>query len=359
MIQNKQNPTKKTGLGRGLGSLLGEASTMDQANPILSDENKVVPQVTAKQPDVKSLLKSEVKPEAKPTAAPAAQSPVSTEQTQAVAAVPEHARIWQLPIEKVVQNPGQPRQHFDKSKLDELSASIKQKGVLQPILVKKVGENFEIVAGERRWRATQLAGLKEIPAIIKTFEDQDSYEVALMENIQRHDLNAVEEAEAYQHLMKTYNMTQQQVAEKVGKDRATVANVLRLLQLPESVRQLVIKDQLSLGHAKVLMTLPTPEEQTHLAEKAVREKLSVRHLEQLVALQFAKAKAKTQPSASSDDLLRAKMAKSAVDALQKKLGSKIQLDYDKGEGSLKLHFFSDQEFNALIECLQNIRKNNG
>lgn len=328
----KQTPPKKAALGRGLGSLLGEAST--SMSNMANEEKKVT----------------------LPTPAPAS-TPV--EKAIAAAIVPEHARIWQLPIEKVVRHEGQPRQHFDKQKLEELSLSIKQKGVLQPILVKKVGTNFEIVAGERRWRASQLAGLKEIPAIIKNFENQDSYEVALIENIQRHDLNAVEEAEAYQYLMTTYNMTQQQVAEKVGKDRATVANVLRLLQLPDAVRQMVIKNELSLGHAKVLMTLPTAEEQVHLAEKAVREKLSVRHLEQLVALQFAKAKAKSQPPTSSEDLLRAKMAKSAIDSLQKKLGSKVQLDYEKGEGSLKIHFFSDQEFNALVECLQNIRKNNG
>lgn len=336
LTANKQNQPKKAALGRGLGSLLGEN------NSITSDEKKpvAVPASAAAKPIVSGPITASM---------PVPQS----------AQVPENSRIWQLPIEKIVRNEGQPRQHFDKAKIEELSLSIKQKGVLQPILVKRVGDKFEIIAGERRWRATQLAGLKEIPALIKTFEGQDSYEVALIENIQRHDLNPVEEAEAYQYLMNTYGLTQQQVAEKVGKDRATVANVLRLLQLPDSVRQMVIKSELSLGHAKVLMTLPTPEEQVHLAEKAAREKLSVRHLEQLVALQFAKAKAKTQPSASSEDLLRAKMAKSAVDGLQKKLGSKVQLDYDKGEGSLKIHFFSDQEFNALIECLQNIRKNNG
>lgn len=347
LTTNKQTPPKKTGLGRGLGSLLGENSS------IVSDDKKITvtsaPTSAVQQPVATKPAAPVVTPAAVVAPAPAPQG----------AQVPENARIWQLPIEKVLRNSGQPRQHFDKAKLDELAQSIKQKGVLQPILVKRVGANYEIIAGERRWRATQLAGLKEIPALIKTFEDQDSYEVALIENIQRHDLNPVEEAEAYQHLMKSYDLTQQQVAEKVGKDRATVANILRLLQLPEEVRQMVIKNELSLGHAKVLMTLPTADEQIHLAEKAAREKLSVRHLEQLVALQFAKAKAKTKPSPSAEDALRARMAKSAVDSLQKKLGSKVQLDYDKGEGSLKIHFFSDQEFNALIESLQNIRKNNG
>ena len=318
LIQNKPGIPKKASLGRGLGSLLGETPS------IVNEEKKSV--------------------------APSA---------PAVAVTPDHARIWQLPIEKVVRNAGQPRQHFDKPKLEELSLSIKQKGVLQPILVKKAGTNYEIIAGERRWRAAQLAGLKEIPALIKEFPEQDSYEVALIENIQRHDLNPVEEAEAYQYLMKTYDMTQQQVAEKVGKDRATVANVLRLLSLPDQVRQMVIKNELSLGHAKVLMTLPTAEEQIHLAEKTVREKLSVRLLEKLVALQFAKSKEKNQPGPSSEDLLKAKMARTAVENLQKKLGSKLQLEYHKSQGSLKIHFYSDQEFNDLIECLQDIRKNNG
>ena len=331
LIGNKQTPPKKAALGRGLGSLLGESS---------------------------AVTKEEKKPEA-PVATP---PPPPVEKVQPVVAapvVPEHARIWQLAIEKIVRNEGQPRQHFDKQKLDELALSIKQKGVLQPILVKRVGANYEIIAGERRWRAAQLAGLKEIPALIKNFEEQDSYEVALIENIQRHDLNPVEEAEAYQYLMKTYNMTQQLVAEKVGKDRATVANILRLLQLPDQVRQMVIKNELSLGHAKVLMSLTNPQDQVHFAEKAVREKLSVRLLEKLVALQIKKTEEKNQPGPSAEDLLKAKMAKSAVENLQKKIGSKLQLEYHKAQGSLKIHFYSDQEFNELIECLQNIRKNNG
>ena len=168
-LTTKHTPPKKTALGRGLGSLLGEASTT-MGNKASEDKKVTLP-------------------------TPAEVS-VPAEKIVAAAIVPEHARIWQLPIEKVVRHEGQPRQHFDKQKLEELSLSIKQKGVLQPILVKKVGTNFEIVAGERRWRASQLAGLKEIPAIIKNFENQDSYEVALIEIIQRHDLYAVEDADA-------------------------------------------------------------------------------------------------------------------------------------------------------------------
>ncbi|NJL23946.1 MAG: ParB/RepB/Spo0J family partition protein [Calothrix sp. SM1_5_4] len=186
-------------------------------------------------------------------------------------------RIWNLAIEKIYPNPNQPRQVFDKEPLQELADSIKEKGIIQPLLVRKSADGeYEIIAGERRWRAAQIAGLKEVPAIIKDSEEQEVLELALIENIQRENLNAVEEAEAYEFLIKKYNLTQNDLAQKVGKDRATVANMLRILQLQPGVRQMVSRGELSLGQAKVLLSLSDPKTQQDSRQRAKNEAMSVR-----------------------------------------------------------------------------------
>ena len=217
-----------------------------------------------------------------PVAAPVA-APVVAAVPAAAPAVPNHLRIWQVPIEKIEANPNQPRQIFATEPLQELANSIHEKGIIQPLLLRKKGEGFEIIAGERRWRAAQMAGLKEVPALVKEHEDQEVLELALIENIQRENLNPIEEAEAYDFLIKKYNLTQQGLAQKVGKDRATVANLLRLLQLQPGVRQMVSKNELSLGQAKVLLSITDGKRQQALAEKAHKETLSVRALEKLLA----------------------------------------------------------------------------
>lgn len=208
---------KKASLGRGLGSLLSGS----MAAPA---------------------------PEALP-----APVPVSIQTTQAEPKIADEAKIWILPIDRLVANTQQPRQTFAPEPLRDLAASIKEKGILQPITARRIGERqFEIIAGERRWRAAQLAGLHEVPVILKKVSQQDSLEYAIIENIQREDLNPMEEAEAYQLLSIDYDLTQQQVADKLGKERSSVANSLRLLALPAEVKTLVRKNQLSAGHAKVL-----------------------------------------------------------------------------------------------------------
>jgi ParB family chromosome partitioning protein len=190
--------------------------------------------------------------------------------------------VLSLPIEAVERNPDQPRKHFDEPRLAELAASILEHGVIETILVRREGGSFRILAGERRWRAAQRAGLKEIPALVREASDRQAFELALVENLQREDLNAIEEAEAYEILLTDHSLTQVEIARRVGKERSTVANALRLLRLPASVREAVRDGQLDMGHARALLGLESAAAIEKAAERAIREGLSVRATEALV-----------------------------------------------------------------------------
>jgi ParB family chromosome partitioning protein len=341
-----KTPPKGKGLGRGLGSLLG--STDEGAfSKTVAPATKAVEELTAKieakaEPAIREGIiesPSPVTAVAPPVPAAAPVAPV----------VPDHLRIWHIPIEKLNPNPKQPRQNFTKESLDELAASIREKGVIQPILARKVyDDEFEIIAGERRWRAAQLAGLKEVPTVLKQSEDQEVLEIALIENIQRENLNPIEEAEAYDYLIKKYNLTQADLAQKVGKERATVTNVLRILQLEPSVRQMVSKGEISLGQAKVLLGVSDTKLQNTLAQKARQESLSVRALEKLVA----KSKLEADEPAMKRADARLKAAEQLGEELQKLIGSKVTLDYDNGKGRIVIHFYSDDELNQMTDTLR-------
>lgn len=311
---------KKTGLGRGLGSLLGGAN-----------DNLSAPA-----------------PKAFPTmnAASTATNIQQTVNTQ----IPAEARIWQIPVDKLSSGEFQPRTEFDKEKINELAASIKVHGILQPIVARKIGTNsYEIVAGERRWRAAQVAGLHQVPVIIKEMADQKALELALIENIQREDLNPIEEAEAYQKLSEEFNLTQQQVAEKVGKERATVANSLRLLLLPSSIREMVKKSEISQGHAKVLLSVTEPVKQLDLANKVRAEKISVRQLEKMAA---EKKAAKAETTKSVDNNVTDRLIAGLADELQKMMGTKVSIDYNNSKGKIAIHFYSDDELTQIVEKLK-------
>ncbi len=358
---SQKTPVKPNkGLGRGLGSLLG-SSDEGAFSKTAPGGTQVVEALTKKiEAKQESAIKVGFIDLSKPVAAPVTASPAKEPEKTAASevaaapapvaapAVPDHARIWQIPIEKLNPNPNQPRQNFEKAPLDELANSIREKGVIQPILVRKQDDGeFEIIAGERRWRAAQLAGLKEVPAVIKNSEDQEVLELALIENIQRENLNPVEEAEAYEYLIKKYNLTQGDLAKKVGKERATVANVLRLLQLQPGVRQMVSKGEISLGQAKVLLGVTDFELQNKLAHKAKDESLSVRALEKLIA--------KAKDSADSETKTMGAREKAAAvlgEELQKLIGSKVSLDYDGGKGRITIHFYSDEELNQIADTLR-------
>ncbi len=326
---------KKTGLGRGLGSLLGDG---------LSDELETKPALRNKTvgtslPKDKEIRKSEiqVKNESEKIQTPVRQK------------IPDDARVWKIDLEKIQPNVKQPRRFFDKEKLTELANSIKSHGLLQPITVRRIeGGNFEIVAGERRWRAAQIAELGQIPAIIKELEDQKSLELALIENIQRADLNPIEEAEAYERLIDEYSLTQQQVSEKVGKDRASVSNMIRLLSLEKEVRKLVAEGTLTIGHAKVLLSVSDLKFQRKLAYKAVNRKLSVRQLEKLIKSQ--EEESNTSRTVEVD--VTQKLVMGLKDELQKRLGRKVTIDYNNKKGKIGIHFYSDDELSEVVERLK-------
>lgn len=247
-----------------------------------------------------------------------------------------------LAIERIRPNRGQPRKHFDPESLEELASSIKARGVLQPILVRRRGDEYELVAGERRWRAATQAGLQEIPAVVKELTDSDALQVAIIENVQRQDLDPLEEAEAYLQLIRQYDMTQDAVAEAVGKSRSAVSNSLRLLKLPESVLAMLAEGKLTAGHARALMTLHSDDAISRMAAKIVERKMSVRDAERTARLQARKPKTGVSQTPAEHDV---------EERLRRALGTKVHLKHRKGKGRIEIHFHTLDHLNTLLDQL--------
>jgi ParB family chromosome partitioning protein len=248
-----------------------------------------------------------------------------------------------LPVEAIERNPGQPRKRFEEAKLDELAASIREHGVVEPILVRKEDGRYRILAGERRWRAAQRAGLREIPAVLREASDREAFELALVENLQRTDLNAIEEAEAYEVLLEDHGLTQEQIADRVGKDRSTVANALRLLKLPADVRDLVRGGELDMGHARAILGLDGAEAMRKVAQRAMREGLSVRATEALVRLLALKGQ-KTRPASSQTPGIRA-----LAQRLQRRLGARVKVVPKSAvAGKLEVEYTSLDELDGIL-----------
>lgn len=347
-----QNKNKR--LGRGLNSLFGE----NMSSPILETPKPMQPkspeQKTTQGP-MPSVPRAPAHLAPKPVAAaPSTVVEMPPAPVAAAVATPiaTENRIWNVAIDKLKPSPFQPRTQFEKPQLEELAQSIKSSGILQPIVARKSGASgFEIIAGERRWRAAQIAGLHEVPVILKEFNDRETLELALIENIQRQDLNPMEEAEAYQRLGDEFQLTQQQIAEKVGKERATVANAIRLLQLPLEVRDLISGNQLSVGHAKVLLSLSDPIEQKKWAQLVIKENIPVRKLEKLL-----KREGQDKKSAADGPGLGANVTERLINGLseelQKILGTKVTIDYSGSKGKLAIHFYSDEQLTSLVERIR-------
>jgi len=250
-------------------------------------------------------------------------------------------------ITKVEPNREQPRKHFDEDALQELADSIKQFGLLQPILVQDRKDYYEIIAGERRWRAAKLAGLKEVPVIIKNYTEQEIVEIALIENIQREDLNPIEEAQAYKKLLTEFNLKQDEVAERVSKSRAAVTNSIRLLKLGEKVQQMLIDDMITTGHARALLAVENEEEQYTLAQKIFDEKLNVREVEKLVK-NLHKA---PKPKKLDDKALQA-IYQDIEEKLKSSLSTKVTVSSKgNGAGKIEIEFYSHDDLDRLLEIL--------
>lgn len=256
-----------------------------------------------------------------------------------------HEKIVSLKISEVAPSKFQPREDFNPQRLNELVSSIKEKGVIQPILVRPGKEKggYEIIAGERRLRAARALGLEEIPAIIKTVDDTELLEISLIENIQRENLNPIEQAHAYEKLMKEFNLSQEEIARAVGKDRTTIANTLRLLNLPEFIQKCICEGKINFGHAKALLSLSNAARQIELCKKIIKESLSVRHTESLVArVPGIKKKKKV----SEDPHIVA-----LEEDLRRRFGTKVTIAAAKKRGVIKIEFYSHDDMNRILKLL--------
>lgn len=250
-------------------------------------------------------------------------------------------------ITSVEPNRKQPRKNFDEDALQELSDSIKQFGLIQPILVQDRKDHYEIIAGERRWRAAKLAGLKEIPVIIRDYTEQEIVEISLIENIQRQDLNPIEEAQAYKRLLEEFNLKQDEVAERVSKSRAAVTNSIRLLKLTDEVQQMVIDEMISTGHARALIAVEDPEEQYNLAQKIFDEKLSVRDVEKLMKNLHKPAKPK-----KLDDKTLQTIYQDIEEKLKVKLSTKVSVtSKGNGTGKIEIEFYNHDDLERLLDMI--------
>ncbi len=278
----------------------------------------------------------------------------SPEQASTLMAQAEAGGIRMLPVDAIQPNPHQPRSHFDPEALEELAASIAEHGIIQPLIVTRATdspEGYWLVAGERRWRAARLAGLTEVPAILREATPQQLLEWALVENLQRADLNPLEEATAYQTLMQEFGLTQAQVAERVGRSRSAVANTVRLLALPPRVQEALANGAISAGHARALLALPTPQAMEVALEQILARDLTVRQTEALVKRWEQPEEPSSEAEPQVDESLVAYL-RSLEDRFRERLGTKVRLERQPGgRGRLVIHFFSDEDLEHLIQEL--------
>ena len=315
---------RKNGLGRGLDALFPDKKTASKEN------------------EVKFTAKVEKKTE------PAVKVKNVKERTE----TPRQKKVpMMVKISMVEPNQNQPRKQFDEDALLELTESVKQYGILQPLLVSEKKDYYEIIAGERRWRAAKLAGLKEVPVIVKEFSEQELVEISLIENIQREDLNAVEEAMAYKRLMDEFHLKQDEIADRVGKSRTAVTNSMRLLKLSAKVQQMLIDEMITAGHARAILAVSDMEKQESIAMRVFDEKLSVRETEKLVKAVLAPPKEKKLHSYSAED--------AAYENLEEKMksimGTKVLIHRKKNDkGKIEIEYYSRDELERIIDLFESI-----
>lgn len=313
---------KRTGLGKGLGAIFGD-EVMESA----AEEQEI---------------KNHQKQEAAEAAAKKDEVPDS-----------ETGKEMFLKLSSIEPNRNQPRNEFKEDSLLELAESMKEYGVLQPLLVQKKGDFYEIIAGERRWRAAKLAGLKEVPVVIREYTKQQSMEIALIENVQREDLNPIEEAKAYQRLMQEFGLKQEEIAARVAKNRVTITNSMRLLKLDERVQDMLIQNQITGGHARALLSVEDPELQFQLAGKIVAESLSVREVEKLVK---SLSKKKEPKEKKEEDVSLSLIFRELEDRMKSAMGTKVSINRkDKNKGRVEIEYYSEAELERIVELIESIR----
>ncbi|MBQ3932272.1 MAG: ParB/RepB/Spo0J family partition protein [Lachnospiraceae bacterium] len=259
--------------------------------------------------------------------------------------------VVELDINQVEPNKNQPRKNFDQDALNELADSIKQYGVIQPIVVQKIDDYYEIIAGERRWRAAKIAKLKKIPVVIKNFSEQEIVEIALIENIQREDLNPIEEAEAYKRLIDEYNLKQEEMAERLSKSRTSITNSMRLLKLSSKVQKLVISGELSSGHARALIPVEDAKKQYTLALEIIKNKLSVRETEKLVKA-LLEPKKKVKKAVPENDFVYRDIEGKIKDIV----GTKVKINNKPGgKGKIEIEYYSTEDLERLIDLFEKMK----
>ena len=332
--------TQRKALGRGLRALVSTPSV-----PVARARGEVVESLAVESGNVAVAAAGlEVAPTIEPDTSAASAEPI--ESSDPLPAVGDN--VFFLDVDCISGNSDQPRKQFRAEELKELSESIKALGVIQPILVRPISDyQYEIVAGERRWRAAKLADLTQVPVIVKEIEDREVLEIALVENIQRSNLTATEEARAYQHLMDEFNLTQRELAERVGKERASVANYLRLLNLPPEVLSLLDEGKIAMGHARAILTAKEPSVQRNLARKCVQEGLSVRAIEEIVSRSITLEKRKKKLRGAATDFPE------VADKLRKSLGTKVLIKHDKKQkrGKVLIEYFSEEELDRIVDIM--------
>lgn len=260
---------------------------------------------------------------------------------------PNEDHIEKVDLQKLVVNPFQPRKTFDNEAIEELAQSIKEHGIIQPIVVRKKGKKYEIVVGERRFRAAKLANLGEIPAIIRDLTENQMMELAILENLQREDLTPIEEAEAYQSLIEKLNFTQEELAKRLGKSRPYITNHLRLLQLPDEVIQLISNGELSMGHGRTLLGLKNKRRIPEVADRVIKQALNVRQLEALIKQLNEEVSRETEKPAKKDIFVQATETQ-----LRERFGTNVQIKKSKNKGKIEIEFYSEDDLERILEILQ-------
>ncbi|QBK24828.1 ParB/RepB/Spo0J family partition protein [Ureibacillus thermophilus] len=267
--------------------------------------------------------------------------------SEALESIQKEEHVEKIPLQKLVANPFQPRKKFDDEAIEELAQSIREHGIIQPIVVRKKGKKYEIVVGERRYRAAKLANLQEIPAIIKEMTEEQMMELAILENLQREDLTPIEEAEAYQNLIEKLNFTQDDLAKRLGKSRPHITNMIRLLQLPEEVRQMVNEGQLSMGHGRALLGLKNKRKIIEVAKRTVSQSLNVRQLEALIKQLNENVSRETKKTQKKDIFVQATESQ-----LRELFGTNVQIKKTKNKGKIEIEFYSEDDLERILEILK-------
>ena len=316
-----------------------ENSTIETVNGIANEQNGIIEETENPKEEEKKVI-------------PETEKDINKSSDSSDNSSDKGESVLIMKISAVEPNRDQPRKSFREEGIEELASSIAQYGIIQPLLVQKRDDYYEIIAGERRWRAAMKAGLKEVPVIVKDYTSREAVEISLIENIQREDLNPIEEALAYDRLIQEFSMTQEQVAGRVSKSRSAVTNSLRLLKLEGDVRQMVISGELSEGHARTLLGIPNDETQRLLAERIVKEKLSVRDTEKLVK----KLTSNVPKKVRTRDYQKEAILNNLSEQLKIILGTKVSItEKGKNKGKIEIEFYSDDELNRIFEMLQSLR----